>query len=77
VNELEFPIAHMIGISTACSSYVKYMESMSRNAGTIQASVTPRKKRTTKILAKFRHGTCNKRMPPLTHRQPFESGLFK
>jgi hypothetical protein len=53
---LEFPIAHIIGINTACSSYVKNMDRMTRNDGTMLASATLRKKRTTKKEAKLLHG---------------------
>ena len=56
VMGLEFPIAHMMGINTDCSSYVKNMDRMTRNDGTMLASATPRKKRTTKKEAKLLHG---------------------
>lgn len=62
---LELPEAHIIGIKTDCSSYVKNMESISKNAGTMHASARPRKKRTTKKVAKLLQGICNNRMQPL------------
>lgn len=63
---LELPIAHIQGMSTACSSYVKNMDKMSKKAGTMHASAIPRKKRTTKSDAKLLHGICNRRINPLT-----------
>lgn len=65
VMGLELPEAHIKGIRTDCSSYVKNMDKMSKNAGTIHASASPRKKRTTKNVAKLLHGMCNSRMQPL------------
>lgn len=62
---LELPHAHMICIKTPCSSYVKNMERMMRNDGTIHASARPRKIRTTKSEAKLLHGICNNKIPPL------------
>ena len=55
VMGLLLPIAHMQGIKTACSSYVKNIERIRRNDGTMQASAVPRRKRTTKRPAKFLH----------------------
>lgn len=63
---LAFPMDHMIGIMTACSPYVKNMDIMRRNAGTIQASASPRKNRTTKRDAKLLHGACRRMINPLT-----------
>lgn len=62
---LEFPAAHIMGIRTACSSYVKNIDSVNKKAGTIHASASPRKKRTTKRDAKLLHGTCSSKMEPL------------
>lgn len=53
VTGLELPMAHMHGISTACSSYVKNIERISRKEGTMQASAVPRKNRTTNSPAKL------------------------
>jgi hypothetical protein len=41
------------------------MDKMIRNAGTIQASAIPRKKRTTNSEAKLLQGMCRRRIPPL------------
>lgn len=66
---LEFPQAHMICISTPCSSYVKNMDRMIRNAGTIHASARPNNTRTTMREAKLLQGTCSKRMAPLNFEE--------
>lgn len=65
VMGLELPEAHIMGIKTDCSSYVKNIDSISKNAGTIHASANPRRKRTTKKDAKLLHGICNNRIQPL------------
>ena len=46
-------------------SYVKNIDKVSKNAGTMHASAIPRRKRTTKRPAKFVHGICSNVMPPL------------
>lgn len=56
VTGLALPIDHMIGITTACSWYVKNMDMMSRNEGTMQASAKPKRSRTTKREAKLLQG---------------------
>jgi len=56
VMGLEFPAAHITGVRTDCSSYVKNMDNKRRKAGTTQASASPKKKRTTNKLAKFWQG---------------------
>lgn len=53
---LELPIAHMQGIKTACSSYVKNIERMRRNDGTMQASARPSKIRIAKNDPKLLQG---------------------
>ena len=63
---LAFPMDHMIGMMTDCSLYVKNMDMMRRNAGTIQASASPRKNRTTKREAKLLHGAWSRIINPLT-----------
>lgn len=63
---LAFPIDHITGMMTACSPYVKNMDIMSRNAGTMQASASPRKNRTTKRDAKLLHGAWRRIINPLT-----------
>jgi hypothetical protein len=64
---LAFPIDHMMGMMTACSPYVKNMDMMIRNAGTIQASARPSKNRTTKREAKLVQGAWRRIMQPLSH----------
>lgn len=66
---LEFPIAHMQGMRTDCSSYVKNIDKIMRNAGTMHASAIPRKKRTTNKEAKLLQGMCSSRIAPLVRRQ--------
>lgn len=63
---LELPIDHMTDIMMACSRYVKNMDMESRNAGTIQASLNPSRKRTTKSDAKLLQGICSNVIPPLS-----------
>jgi hypothetical protein len=56
---------HIMGIMTACSPYVKNIDMVRRNAGTMQASARPRKNRTTKREAKLLHGMCSRIIHPL------------
>lgn len=65
VMGLALPIDHITGIITACSLYVKNMDMESRNAGTMDASATPRKNLTTNKVAKLLHGICRRVIPPL------------
>ena len=62
---LEFPMAHMQGMSTACSSYVKNMERIRRKDGTTQASAIPRRNRITKSPAKLWQAAWRYRKPDL------------
>lgn len=66
---LELPHAHMICIKTPCSSYVKNMDRMIKNDGTIHASARPRRILTTNSDAKLLHGICNNKIPPLFCRE--------
>jgi hypothetical protein len=62
---LALPIDHIIGIRTACSPYVKNIDMISRNAGTIQASASPSRNRTTKREAKLLQGAWRRMIHPL------------